>query len=174
MNEVIRNIKNRRSVRSFADRKIPEGLLREIADCARYAPSGRNTQLWKFAVIANSGMIKRLAGVTGKLLGRGDYDFYGPAALIIVACDRDNRLGVQDGSCALQNIFLAAASLGIGSVWINQLHDVCDEPECRAVLTELGIPENYSVVGAAALGYPAEEGAFGVAEKKSDVTEYCL
>lgn len=54
---------------------------------------------------------------------------------------------------ALENIFLAAHALGIGSVWINQLNGICDEPAVRAVLTKLKIPENHIVWGMAALGY---------------------
>ena len=57
----------------------------------------------------------------------------------------------------MENIFLAAQSLGIGSVWINQLKDICDFPEVRASLRELGMPENQLVWGIAALGYIAKE-----------------
>ncbi len=174
MNEIIRNLKRRRSVRAFSGERLPEETLREIADCARYAPSGCNRQLWKFAVVQNKEILGRLAAVVGTELDRPGYDFYGPDALIVVTCDRDNALGVQDGSCALQNIFLAAESLGVGSVWINQLCDVCDRPACRAILTELGIPENYRVVGTAALGLPAAPDAFRETEKKAGVTEFFL
>ena len=174
MNEVIRNIKNRRSVRAFSDRVIEKELLLEIADCARYAPSGMNGQPWNFCVVQDKSIIKELALCIEKDLGRENYDFYGPDALIIVSCDRDSRFELLDGSCALQNIFLAAASLGIGSVWINQLRNTCDSEECRKVLNRLGVPSNYRVVGTAALGYPAAEDAFRVAEKKNDVTEFWL
>lgn len=174
MNEVIRNIKNRRSVRSFSDRVIEKELLCEIADCARYAPSGMNGQPWNFCVVQNPEIIAQLAACVEKGLDRKGYDFYGPNALIIVSCDRDSRFELQDGSGALQNIFLAAASLGIGSVWINQLRNVCDDEDCRRLLTGLGIPENFRVVGTAALGYPAAEDAFRLAEKKNDVTEFWL
>ena len=174
MNEVIRNIKNRRSVRAFSDRVIEKELLLEIADCARYAPSGMNGQPWNFCVIQDENIIKELALCIEKDLGRAGYDFYRPNALIIVSCDRDSRFELQDGSCALQNIFLAAASLGIGSVWINQLRNTCDSEECRKILTGLGVPSNFRVVGAAPLGYPENEAAFRVAEKKNDVTEFWL
>ncbi|MBR4941519.1 MAG: nitroreductase [Clostridia bacterium] len=174
MNEVIRNLKTRRSVRAFSDRVIEKEYLLEIADCARYAPSGRNGQPWNFCVVQNPEIIGELAASVGKNLGREGYDFYGPNALIIVSCDRESRFELQDGSGALQNIFLAASSLGIGSVWINQLRDTCDCEDCRALLTRLGIPEGYRVVGTAALGYPADENAFRVAEKKNDVTEFWL
>lgn len=50
-------------------------------------------------------------------------------------------------------MFLAAHSLGIGSVWINQLKDICDEVEIRQYLQEVGVPDDHEVYGVAALGY---------------------
>lgn len=45
--------------------------------------------------------------------------------------DRENTNGLADCSCALENIFLMANSLGIGSCWVNQLKNICDEKEVR-------------------------------------------
>jgi nitroreductase len=84
------------------------------------------------------------------------YNFYSPDTLVIASNYRDNRNGCNDCACAIQNIFLMSHELGIGSVWINQLRGICDEPEVRVVLNKLGIPENHVVWGMAALGYPAE------------------
>ena len=65
------------------------------------------------------------------------------------------RSQVKEMALSLIHIlFLAAHSLGIGSVWINQLQDVCDVPAIRQVLDELGIPADHVVYGMAALGYP--------------------
>jgi hypothetical protein len=47
--------------------------------------------------------------------------------------------------------------MGIASVWINQGSDTCNDPGVRAVLTELGVPEDHMVYGMAALGYAAAE-----------------
>lgn len=62
----------------------------------------------------------------------------------------------MDCACAIENMFLAACSLGIGSCWINQLGTTCDDPQVRELLTELGVPENHKVYGCVALGYKAE------------------
>lgn len=72
---------------------------------------------------------------------------------IIVTVPEDYRHGAVDTACVLENIFLAAHSEGVGSVWINQLKDCCNEPNVRAVLTSLGIPENHVCYGCAAIGY---------------------
>ena len=55
------------------------------------------------------------------------------------------------------SIRMALPSSGseIGSCWINQLGQTYDDPEVRAFLTKLGIPENHRVYGCAALGYAA-------------------
>jgi len=155
MNEVIKNILTRRSIRKFSDKKIDRQDLEVLLKAACYAPSGMNRQTWQFTAVVDEGKIGQLADAVAKALGKEEYDFYKPAALIIPSNTRESRWGIDDNACALQNIFLAAHSLGIGSVWINQLRDCCDAPEVRAILTEMGIPENHVIYGTAALGYSA-------------------
>lgn len=105
-----------------------------------------------------------------ELQGNEKYDMYKPAALIIPSNELIGDTGITswDNACALENIFLAAHSMGLGTVWINQLSDTCDVPEVRAVLTEFGVPENHKVFGIAAIGYAAAETP--VKEKKFPVT----
>ena len=93
---------------------------------------------------------------------------YAPAALIIPSNEKDNRHSVEDNACALENMFLAAHALGIGSVWINQVRDVCDDKEVRELLSAWGIPESHKVTGCAALGY-AKEPPKGEVEKKGSI-----
>lgn len=174
MNDVINNIYTRRSVRAFDEKQIPKEYLDIIADVARYAPSGMNRQEWKFTVVQNKKLIKKLAKVITEELDRGpDYNFYGADTLIITAAPRDAKYAVEDCACALQNMFLAAHSLGIGSVWINQLKGICDVPEVRAVLNEVNMPSDYICNGIAALGYAKADNK-GKVEKKENVIEYFL
>jgi nitroreductase len=72
---------------------------------------------------------------------------------VITAYDKNSLVGNFDCSAALENIFLAAHSLNIGSCWVHVLAIVGDDPKVRSVLTELGIPENYSIFATAALGF---------------------
>ena len=69
----------------------------------------------------------------------------------------DNHNGMADCACALENIFLAAWSMEVGSVWINQLKTICDEPDVREVLRSFGVPEDHVVLGTVALGYASGE-----------------
>ena len=157
MNEVMKNILTRRSVRAFNEQDIPRKALDQILQAGLYAPSGMNKQTWQFTAIVNREKIQELAKLIEKALGRKGYNFYNPSVIILVSNERESNWGKEDSACALENIFLAAHSFGIGSVWINQLKDICDEPEIRNYLQEIGVPENHLVYGIAALGYAATE-----------------
>ena len=156
MNSVIENMLTRRSVRKFTEQKISSEDLDMILKTGIYAPSGMNMQTIRLTAVTDRKKIQKLAELTGCKLGREGYDFYKPDVLIIPTKERESRWGVEDNACAMENMFLAAHSLGIGSVWINQLRDVCDEPEVRGLLREWGIPDDHVIYGAAALGYAAE------------------
>lgn len=155
MNQIMENLLTRRSVRAFLDKEIPSEELNQILEAARYAPSGMGRQTWQFTAIVNKEKIQQLAAVITKELDRNGYNMYQPQVLIIPSNTADSPFGKEDNACALENIFLAAWSFGIGSVWINQLQGICDRPAIRQLLTEWGIPENHVVYGMAALGYPA-------------------
>ena len=99
--------------------------------------------------------------------GKGDgYNFYDPEAIVITSCDRESRFVKEDTSCALENMFLYAHSVDIGSVWINQPSVVCDDKAVREILSSFGIPETHVLGGMAALGYPAEM-------QEKDLTRKC-
>lgn len=82
--------------------------------------------------------------------------YYHAPTLVIVSNEPKQWWAGMDCACAIENMFLAATSLGIASCWINQLGTTCDDPEVRAYLTSLGVPENHKVYGCVALGYKAE------------------
>lgn len=155
MNPVLENLLARRSIRAFSQREIPPEDLEQILKAAQYAPSGMNRQTWQFTAVINREKIQALALAVGTELKRTDYDMYQPQAIIIPSNEADSPFGKEDNACALENIFLAAHSLGIGSVWINQLRHVVDEPAIRCLLRDWGIPDSHTVYGIAALGYPA-------------------
>lgn len=154
MNAVLQNILTRRSVREFKKEQIKDEELDLILKAGIYAPSGMNKQSWQFTVVQNKEKIELLAKVVREALGRdAGYNFYAPPTLIMLSNEKDNTNGLADCACALENIFLMANSLGIGSCWINQLKTICDEKEVRKVLTSFNIPENHIVWGIASIGY---------------------
>ena len=157
MNEVMNAILTRRSTRKFADQPIPEEILQDIVKAALHAPSGMGKQTWQFTVITNKEVISRLADAIGKELGREGYDIYKPAALLMASNVAGGIWTKEDNACALENVFLAAHSYGVGSVWINQMQNINDRPAIRAILDELGVPADHVVTGMAALGYAAPD-----------------
>ncbi len=168
-NAVIENILGRRSVRAYADKPVAHEDLETIVACGQWAPSGVNKQEWCFVVVDDRAKIARLCEAMRQAMGRDSYDMYNPAAIVIVGHVRGAHLGKQDDGCAMENMMLAAHSLGLGSVWINQLLDTCDDPSVRAILTEFGLPQEHEVHGACALGYAAEGGAGKAHARKSAV-----
>ena len=160
LNEVLENIKSRRSVRTYTEQQVSAENLNLILEAATYAPSGMNYQTWHFTAIQDADILRELnekiKGAFAKsdeprLQERGHSEtyccYYHAPTLIIVSNEPTQWWASMDCACAMQNIFLAAKSLGIGSCWIN-----------RAFLMKLGVPENHRVYGCAALGY-APEGA---------------
>ena len=159
MNEIFENIITRRSVRAFnQEKKVEKNILENIVTAGMFAPTARNRQLTQFTVVARGDLIQKLAKAVATALNISeDYDFYKPTAIILTSCPSDSKFIKEDTSCALQNMFLYAHSVGIGSVWINQPVVCCNDPCVREVLTELGVPENHNLGGMMALGYPNQD-----------------
>ena len=159
MNETMNTILTRRSTRKFLNKPIPDEDLQQVIQAALHAPSGMGKQTWQFTVVKNREKIQELASVIRTVLNREGYDMYQPEVLVIPSNDRESPFGREDNACAMENIFLAAHSMGIGSVWINQLQGICYDPAVRQVLSSLGIPQGHVVYGMAALGYADDEKA---------------
>ena len=156
--QVFENLKNRRSIRKFTDQPLTDGQLEKLVQAAQFAPSGMGKQSRQITVLRDAGRIEKLREAIERILERTNYSFFGAGTLVLLSDDKDNHLGCQDCSCALQNIFLMAAAMGLGSCWVNQLLDLSDNPEIRAMLNDFGIPDNHRVWGIAALGVPAQAG----------------
>lgn len=155
-NEVIDALVARRSIRSFTDQAISHEDLETIVTCGQFAPCAYGHQGWRFVVVEDAEKIASLIETMGIAMGNTDYTMYDPKAIIIVGHVKHEKFSREDDACALQNIFLAAHSLGIGSVWINQMRDIFDDPRVNAELKWLGLSDDYEVHGMAALGYAAQ------------------
>jgi len=154
-NAVIENIKQRRSIRRFKDEVPDKDLIDTIIEAGTWAPSGKNMQTWQFTVLRSAENISRLNLAVGKALGNDSYNIYGAPVLIILSNKKDNTNGLADCSAAIENMFLAAESIGVSSCWINQLKITCDDPEVRKLLSEFGVPEDHHAWCSAAIGFAA-------------------
>ena len=157
MNESLRLLKIRRSIRVFQDRDIPKKQLEEIVDAARFAPTARNIQPWEFVVITDRQKLAQMAN-----LGQ-NAKFMEKAAACIAVFSTDTNYFLEDGCAATFNILLAATALGIGSCWIAGEK----KPYCQEVCSLLNAPASLKLISLIALGYPQEEDAFKITEKKN-------
>ena len=170
MNETLKTILNRRSIRKFQPEQIKDEELQAILEAGRYAPSAMNQQSWHFTVVQNPAILQQLnQACKNAYLKSGNQRFeeraksedfkifYNAPTFIMVFGDETAIAPLHDGSLALGNMLLAAHSLGIGSCWIHAMNYLFKTEEGNALKKELGIPEGYVPVGSGAFGYPAVE-----------------
>jgi len=157
-NAVIRAIMHRKSQRRFTEELIPQPVIDVLVEAAKCAPSGKNLQTRRFTVISDQAEIMRLKEIIGGIAKEKHTSFNGfenPPLLILISNDRRNKDGIQDVGVSAENIMIAAESLGLGSVWLNPLMDISDEPVIREKLDAYTIPKNHIVWAVMAVGRPA-------------------
>lgn len=149
MNETLQTIFHRRSVRDYTEQQVSDEDLELVLRAGQYAPSGMNTQGWHFTVIQNKQKLHDLAELVA---GKGETFFYNAPTLILVAYRIGGNFAREDCACALENMMLAASSLGLGSVWCNRING---NGAVNTSLQAYGVPNGYQVFGCLALGYAA-------------------
>ena len=155
MSQVLDNIKSRRSVRKFKDDAVPQDLLDKIIEAGLYAPSSRGKQGTVIVQITDKKMRSEFVRENAKIGGWDDgFDpFYNAPAILLVLGDKNNANRVYDGSLVMENMMLAAHSLGLGSIWIHRAKEECETPEIKKLLADLGIDGEWEGVGHCAVGY---------------------
>ena len=155
MNKTVEVIKSRVSCRSYNEKKVPLSKLNQILEAGKYAPSGMNRQICNILAVRSKGKLEKIREALKTKFGREC--LYGANTLCIVYGKRNEPLMVQDGSCILENMFIAANALHIDSCWINQLEDLLSDPNYKNLRKSLGIEEECRVVGSVILGYRKEK-----------------
>ncbi len=156
MNEVLKTIKERRGVKEYLDKPVPKELLDQIVEAGLWAPSGRNKQPVVFLVFTKKEDIDKLREANAAFSRNGGDPFYGAPAVIVVLAKKESVDPACDGSLAMENMMLAATSLGLGTRWINRAKEVFTLASWKDCLEKLGLdPEGYVGVGNMILGYPA-------------------
>ncbi len=157
MNDVLRAIQSRRSVRSFKSDPVPQEILDQIIEAGLYAPSGMGRQPAIILQITDPQVRDRLSRLNGEIMGREGDPFYGAPAVLVVLADRSVPTYLYDGSLVMGNLMLAAHSLGVSSCWIHRAKEEFDRPEGKELLASLGIQGDYEGIGHCILGYAAGE-----------------
>ena len=190
-NEVLKTIRERRSIRKYKPEQVAETELSQILEAGRFAPSGSNNQSTHILVIQNRDTLNKLQklvesefakmGVTEGAYAsfnsailrskKGGFDFfYSAPTLVVVANRKDYGNAMADCSIVLENMMLAAASLQIGSCWINQIRWLRENEAVIAFLQELGLGEDEIVCGSLALGYSDQKEMPPLERKGNPVT----
>ncbi len=153
MNETLKTLTERRSIRSFSDKQVPREDIEKIIKAGLYAPTGRNTRDTLFLVVTNKELRDRLSKMNASVMGSDNDPFYGAGTVIVVFADRNRTTTVEDGSCAMANLMNAAFSLGIDSCWIHRAREVFESDSGREIARSFGIPDEYIGIGNCILGY---------------------
>ena len=153
MNDVIKNLIERRSIRNFTNEQISKEDLNNIVKAGEYAPSGMGKQSPKMVVIQNKELIEKIAHINAQIMGRDTNPFYGAPTLIIVFADKTVGTYIEDGSLVMGNLLNAAHSLGLGGCWIHRAKETFETPEGKELLKKWGIEENYVGIGNCIIGH---------------------
>lgn len=176
MNKTIEDIISRRSVKKYTDKPVPMQLVQEVVKAGTYAPSGMNMQAAKIIAVTNKQMRDRLSHINLEIIkGRnlttssGHSDpFYGAHVVLVVLARKDCFTHVYDGSLVMQNMMIAANSLGLGSCWIHRAKETFETEEGKLILAELGISDEYVGIGNCILGYAAPDALKPQSPRKED------
>lgn len=154
MNEVIKAMIERRSIRSFKP-EIPEKeTLEQIIEAGLYAPSGMGRQSAIILAVTNKEVRDELMRANQKVMGVHDRDpFYGAPAILVVLAPKEEANHVYDGTLVMGNLLLATHALGLGGIWINRAKQEFEEEEWKQLLKELGVEGEYEGIGHCAVGY---------------------
>ncbi|MEW6068242.1 MAG: nitroreductase family protein [Nitrospirota bacterium] len=152
--DILKAVKDRRSIRDFQKKEIPEDIIDKLIEALIWAPSAGNIQARKFYFIKNNAIKKKIASAA-----LNQY-FIAEAPLVIVGCTDDhiyNRYrergvylySIQDVACSIMGMMLVAYENGLGSTWVGAFHE--DE-----VARILNVPNNLRPVAIVPVGYPAK------------------
>ncbi|MBR6322763.1 MAG: nitroreductase family protein [Lachnospiraceae bacterium] len=163
-NETMKSILARRSYKVFDSRPIDDEALDTIVTAGLYAPTGMNRQPWHFTVIKSPEMLQRIGDArksmplppgipAAAIKAMGDPMRNAPVLILVSA--KDGGTSAEDSCLAMENMFIAAASLGIMSGWDHAM--VKDFFRHNEDLKAELIPEGYTLYAAAFFGYPGPE-----------------
>lgn len=154
-NPVVDAILDRRSIRSYQGKQISADELETVLEAGRCAPSGMNMQSAKAFVVQSGEEMAQLKALAQKVSGNSRNPFYDAPTVILVFSKASNLTPTEDGTLAIENMFLAAQSLGLGTCWIYAVTAMFAAPEGKAWMEAHGVPADYEIVGSVAIGYPA-------------------
>jgi len=174
MAELMKVIQERRSIRNYEDKDVPEELLNQVLEAVKWAPSWANTQCWEVVVVRDPAVKEKLQATLAK--GNPATKAIVNAPVVLAMCGKLQSSGYYknevttkfgdwflfDLGIATQNLCLAAHDAGLGTVIVGLFdHDKAAEI--------LGVPQGYELVVLLPLGYPSKVPS---APKRREVSEF--
>lgn len=101
MNETMKNLLERRSVRGYKKDLVPEEILNEILEAGEYAPSGMGQQGTLMVVTQNPELVAKLSKMNADVMGTKSDPFYGAPTVIVVFADSEQGTCVENGSLVM-------------------------------------------------------------------------
>lgn len=156
MNEVLKSIQTRRSVRSFLPKQVEPELLDALLEAGTYAPTGSGKQSPIIVAVQDPATVKQLSRMNAAVFGGTSDPFYGAPTILVVLADKTKRTYLLDGAAVLTTLLNAAHALGLGSCWIHRAKEEFESAEGKALLQQWGVKGDYEGIGHVALGYAAQ------------------
>jgi nitroreductase len=164
MNEVLRAIRERRSVRRFSPGDVSEQEIEAILEAGRWAPSGMNTQPWRFVVVRGEKPRTALA----RLAPQDRMIETAPVTIAVIydrAAGYDPLKDAQGIGAAIQNILLAVHSLGLAACWMGKTR----VPEIERLI---GAGDSEELAALVPIGPPGEDPSPSQRLSLSEITRY--
>jgi len=168
--DILKAVKERRSIRDFEKKDIPETIVKRLIEALIWAPSAGNIQARKFYFIKDKAVKKKIAAAAL------NQHFIAEAPLVIVGCT-DSRISfkygergvllysVQDVACSIMGMMLVAHELGLGSTWVGAFYE-------DQVSRILSLPKHLRPVAIVPVGYPSKVPGVPPRVSREDAVEF--
>ncbi|MEE0510386.1 MAG: nitroreductase [Peptococcaceae bacterium] len=155
MNEVLKNIQERRSCRKYKSDMVPDALIDQVIEAGLYAPSSLGQQSGLIVAVTDPATRDQLSKLNARFTKNPDSDpFYGAPVVLIVLARTERQAQFCDGCLMMENMMLAAQSLGLGTCWIHRATEMYQTDEGKNFLASVGVEGEVIGVGHCILGYP--------------------
>lgn len=172
--EITEVIEQRKSVRAYEDRPVPDDLLRKVIEAGQWAP---NAGPFQISVVRNGGLRKKINDRTLDAMLNSGNEFskqraslpgyqplYGAPVLILLSAPVDSPMAAFNTALAAENMLLAACGLGLGSCFVVSPTRALNAAD-KDLAGEAGVPDGHSVQCGVIVGYAAAENRFTVGER---------
>jgi len=167
--EILKIIKERRSIRKFQKKEIPGEIIDKLIEALIWAPSAGNLQSRKFYFVFNQEIKEKLGEAAL------DQSFIAQAPLVIIGCtddkisrrygERKKLYSICDVSASIENLMLLAIEIGLGTCWVGAFNE-------KEVSKILNLPGNLRPIAIIPVGYPAEKPETPLRVSKEEAVEF--